>query len=114
MKLRPLFDKILVRRDSAQQQTEAGIIIPDAAKEVPNSGIVVATGEGRLCFGVLGWRDADNNPVPSYRAHVEPLRVKAGDRVLFHTYAGTEVQDKETKDTLLLMCEDDVLGVLEE
>lgn len=95
MNLRPLNDRILVKRVEEETKTKGGIIIPDTAKEKPAEGKVVAVGNGKL--GDDGKR--------------VPLEVKIGDRVLFGKYAGTEV--KIEGDEYLMMREDDVLGVIE-
>ncbi len=95
MKIRPLQDRILVRRVDEEEKTKGGIIIPDSAKEKPQEGEVVAVGKGKV--GEDG--------------KVRPLDVKAGDRILFGKYSGTEVTlDGEEH---LILREDDVLGVLE-
>ena len=95
MKIRPLQDRILVKRIEEEEKTKGGIIIPDTAKEKPQEGKVMAVGGGKV--GEDG--------------KVRPLDVKKGDRVLFSKYAGTEVNlDGEEH---LIVREDDVLGVLE-
>ena len=95
MKFRPLHDRVVVRRIDAEQKTAGGIIIPDTAKEKPQEGEVVAVGPGA--------RD-DNGTL------VE-LSVKAGDRILFGKWSGTEV--KIDGEDLLIMKESDILGVIE-
>ena len=95
MKLKPLGDKIVVKRLEAEEKTKGGIVLPDTAKEKPKEGKVVAVGEGRLL---------DNGK------HAE-IQVKNGDRVVFASYAGTEVTvDGEE---YLIMSEDDILAVIE-
>ena len=95
MKFRPLHDRVLVRRLEGEEKTAGGIIIPDTAKEKPQQGEVVAVGPGA--------RDE--------KGVVQPLDVKAGDRVLFGKWSGTEVTiDGEE---LLVMKESDIMGVLE-
>lgn len=96
MKLRPLQDRILVQRVEEETTTKGGIIIPDTAKEKPAEGKVVAVGNGKL--GDDGKRIA--------------LEIKAGDRILFGKYAGTEV--KIEGEEYLIMREDDVLGVIDQ
>ncbi|HJP67481.1 MAG TPA: co-chaperone GroES [Sphingomicrobium sp.] len=96
MQFRPLHDRVVVRRIEADEKTSGGIIIPDTAKEKPQEGEVVAVGPGA--------RD-DNGTL------VEPL-VKAGDRILFGKWSGTEV--KIDGEDLLIMKESDILGVIEE
>ncbi|MBS3756620.1 MAG: co-chaperone GroES [Desulfobacterales bacterium] len=95
MKIKPLNDRILVRRLEEESKTKGGIIIPESAKEKPAQGEVVAVGDGKL--GDDGKR--------------MPLQVKAGDRVLFAKYAGTEVKIEEEEH--LVMREDDILGIIE-
>ena len=95
MKIKPLNDRILVKRLEEESKTKGGIIIPDSAKEKPAQGEVVAVGDGKL--GDDGKRIA--------------LQVKAGDRVLFAKYAGTEVKIEDEEH--LVMREDDVLGIIE-
>jgi chaperonin GroES len=96
-KVRPLGDKILVKRDEASDRTESGIYLPEAAKEKPKIGTVQAVGTGAL------------NTETGERI---PLTLKKGDKILFSSYAGTEV--KLDKDTLLIMTESDVLAVIDE
>jgi chaperonin GroES len=95
MSLRPLHDRILVRRLEEEEQRRGGIIIPDTAKEKPQQATVLAVGTGRI---------TDDGKV-------QALDVKVGDRVVFGKYAGTEV--KLDGEELLIIREDDVLGVLE-
>jgi chaperonin GroES len=95
MKFRPLHDRIVVRRITAEEKTTGGIIIPDTAKEKPMEGEVIAAGPGA--------RDEQGK--------VQALDVKAGDRVLFGKWSGTEVRlDGED---LLIMKESDVMGIIE-
>ena len=94
MKLRPLQDRILVQRVQEETTTKGGIIIPDTAKEKPAEGKVIAVGNGKL--GDDGKRIA--------------LEIKAGDKILFGKYSGTEV--KIAGEEFLIMREDDVLGVI--
>lgn len=95
MSIRPLQDRILVKRLEEEQRTKGGIIIPDSAKEKPSEGLVIAVGKGRVL---------ENGTQ-------QPLDLKKDDRVLFGKYAGTEV--KIDGEEYLIMREDDVLGVLE-
>ena len=96
MKFRPLHDRIVVRRITAEEKTAGGIIIPDTAKEKPMEGEVIAVGPGA--------RDE--------QGQVVALDVKAGDRVLFGKWSGTEVRiDGEE---LLIMKESDVMGIVEQ
>jgi chaperonin GroES len=95
MKIRPLQDRIIVKRVEEEEKTKGGIIIPDSAKEKPMEGKVIAVGKGKLMED----------------GKVHPLDVKAGDRVLFGKYAGTEV--KIDGEEHLIMREDDILGVIE-
>ena len=95
MKIRPLQDRILVKRLDEEEKTKGGIIIPDSAKEKPQEGKVIAVGGGKV----------------SEDGKVLPLDVKKGDKVLFSKYSGTEVTlDGEEH---LIVREDDVLGILE-
>jgi chaperonin GroES len=96
MKIRPLQDRVLVKRiEEAEEKTKGGIIIPDTAKEKPQQGKVIAVGKGKL---------ADDGKLT-------PLDVKVGDRILFGKYSGSEI--KLDGDEHLIMREDDILGVLE-
>ena len=95
MKFRPLHDRVLVRRVKEEEKTKGGIIIPDSAKEKPQEGEVVAAGSGAR---------GDDNAIIA-------LEVKAGDRILFGKWSGTEVTvDGEE---LLIMKESDILGIVE-
>jgi len=94
MKVRPLHDRILVRRVDEEETTAGGIIIPDTAKEKPQEGTVVAVGNGRVND------DGD----------IRKLDVKKGDRILFNKYAGNEIDINGTEH--LIMREDDILGVI--
>ncbi len=96
MKIKPLQDRILVKRIAEEEKTKGGIIIPDAAKEKPQEGLVVAVGEGKTL---------DNGQKVA-------VAVKAGDKVLFGKYSGTEI--KIDGDEHLILREDDVLGIVEE
>ncbi len=95
MKIRPLQDRVIVRRLEEEQKTKGGIYIPDTAKEKPMEGEVVAVGKGKV---------ADDGKL------VKP-EVKAGDRVLFSKYSGTEVKIDGVEH--LIMREDDILGIIE-
>lgn len=95
MKIRPLQDRIIVKRIAEEEKTKGGIIIPDTAKEKPQEGKVIAVGKGKV----------------SEDGKVMPLDVKAGDKVLFGKYAGTEI--KIDGEEHLIMREDDILGVIE-
>ena len=96
--LRPLHDRILVKRLEAEGKTPGGIIIPDNAKEKPVEGLVIAVGEG-------------NHNTAGERI---PLTVKAGDRVLFSKYSGTEIKIFLDGGEHLILREDDILAVLEQ
>jgi chaperonin GroES len=95
MKFRPLHGRVVVRRVDAEEKTKGGIIIPDTAKEKPQEGEIVAAGPGA--------RDENGKLVP--------LDVKAGDRILFGKWSGTEV--KIDGEDLIIMKESDVMGVVE-
>ena len=94
MKIRPLHDRVIVKRNEAEKKTTSGIIIPDTAKEKPQEGEVIAAGAGiRKDDGTL-----------------TPLDVKAGDKILFAKYAGTEI--KIDGEEYLMMKEEEILGVV--
>lgn len=94
LKIRPLHDRVLIKRLNEEEKTKGGIIIPDSAKEKPQEGKVIAVGKGRIDDG-----------------KVIPLDVKAGDRILFSKYSGNEV--KIEGEEHLILKEDEILGVLE-
>jgi len=94
MKIRPLADRVVVKRTPEEEKTKGGIIIPDTAKEKPIEGVVVAVGSGKIL------KDGKSRP----------LDVKEGDRILFGKYAGTEV--KLDGEEHVLLREDDILAVL--
>lgn len=94
--VRPLHDKIIVRRDEAADRTDAGIYIPEAGKERPKTGVVLAVGDGQL------------NTETGERI---PLTVAKGQRVIFTSYAGTEIKLEDEE--LLIMSESDILGIVE-
>jgi len=94
-KIRPLQDRLIVKRVEEEEKTKGGIIIPDSAKEKPIEGKVIAAGNGKVLED----------------GKVRPLDVKAGDRILFSKYAGTEI--KIDGEEHLIMREDDILGVIE-
>jgi chaperonin GroES len=93
--IRPLHDRVIVRRIEEGEQVRGGIIIPDTAKEKPQEGEVIAAGEGK-------YKDDGTR---------QPLDVKVGDRVLFGKYSGSEI--KIDGDEYLIMREDEILGILE-
>ena len=95
MNIRPLHDRVIVRRLEEERKTAGGIVIPDTAKEKPIQGEVVAVGKGKVLEN----------------GDVRPLDVKAGDKVLFGKYSGTEV--KVGNEELLVMREEDIMGVIE-
>jgi chaperonin GroES len=95
MKIRPLHDRLIVKRLEEEEKTKGGIIIPDTAKEKPIEGKVIAAGEGRI--------KKDGKKIP--------MEVKKGDRILFAKYAGTEV--KIDGEEHLMMKEDDVVAIIE-
>jgi len=96
MKIRPLHDRVIVRRMEEERTSPGGIVIPDAATEKPIKGEVIAAGNGKV----------------SENGDVRALDVKVGDKVLFGKYAGTEV--KVDGDELLVMKEDDIMAVIED
>ena len=95
MKIRPLQDRILVRRLEEEEMSKGGIIIPDTAKEKPSEGLVIAVGKGKMT--------EDGKKLP--------LDVKKNDRILFGKYSGTDI--KIEGEEYLIMREDDVLGIIE-
>jgi len=95
MKIRPLHDRVIVKRLEEEEKTKGGIIIPDTAKEKPQEGKVIAVGKGKV----------------NEDGKVIPLDVKAGDRILFGKYSGSEVKIEGVEH--LIMREDDILGVIE-
>ena len=95
MKIRPLQDRIVVKRIEEEEKTKGGIIIPDSAKEKPMQGEVIAVGTGKILEN----------------GKKQPLEVKKGDRVLFSKYAGTDIKIDEVEH--LIMREEDILGVIE-
>ena len=94
MQVRPLHDRVLVKRLNEEEKTKGGIIIPDSAKEKPAQGEIIAVGQGRI---------GDDGKVRA-------LDVKKGDKILFGKYAGTEI--KIDGDEFLMMREEDILGVI--
>ncbi len=95
MKLRPLYDRILVERLESEEVTKGGIILPDSAKEKPQQGKIIAAGEGRR----------------TDEGKIIPLKVKEGDLILFGKYTGSEVKIEGTE--YLIMKEDDIMGIIE-
>ena len=96
MQVRPLYDRILVKRVEAQARSKGGLYLPDSAAEKPSEGVVLATGQGRL---------GDDG-------EISPLAVKDGDRVLFGRYAGTEIKvDGEER---LVLRENEIFGIIDE
>ena len=95
MKIRPLHDRVIVKRQDEEEKTKGGIIIPDTAKEKPVEGKVVAVGDGKVAD--------DGKKIP--------LEVKAGDKILFGKYAGTEIQIEGEEH--IIMREDDIIAIVE-
>lgn len=95
MKIRPLHDRVIVKRIEAERTTAAGIVIPDTAGEKPDQGEVIAVGNGKILDD----------------GKVRPMSVKVGDRVLFGKYAGQTV--KVEGEELLVMREEDIMGIIE-
>ena len=95
MKIRPLQDRVIVRRLEEEEKTKGGIIIPDTAKEKPQEGKVIAVGKGKM----------------TEDGKLIPLDVKVGDKILFGKYSGTEI--KIEGEEHLIMREEDILGVIE-
>ena len=98
MDLQPIGDRIIVRREASDAKSAGGIILPDAAQKKPQRGVVIAVGPGAV------------NAKTGART---PLQLKAGDKVLFTSWAGDEFQDRAKKDEVLVMHEGDVLAVIE-
>ena len=96
MKVKPLGDKILVKRAEAQSKTESGIYLPESAKDKPKEGTIVALGNGNL-----------NKETGEYL----PFTVRKGDKIIFSSYAGTEIKIDDQE--FLIMTEDDILGIIE-
>jgi chaperonin GroES len=97
MKLKPLGDRIVVRRSQSEEKTAGGLLLPDSAKNKPQQGEVLAVGPGKLL------KDGTRRP----------LQVKVGDKILFTTWAGDEFKERTSESNILLMREEDVLAVLE-
>ena len=95
MKIRPLQDRVIVKRIAEEEKTKGGIIIPDTAKEKPQEGKVVAVGKGKV----------------NEDGKITPLDVRVNDRILFGKYSGTEINVDEEEH--LIMREDDILGIIE-
>jgi chaperonin GroES len=95
MNIKPLSNRVLVRR-SATPATKGGILLPDTAQEKPKEGEVIAVGPGKA----------------NDRGEIEPLNVKVGDRVVFGSYAGTEVKGMGNDKEYLLLTEDEILGII--
>jgi chaperonin GroES len=95
MKIRPLQDRVIVKRLEEEEKTKGGIIIPDTAKEKPQEGKVIAVGKGKV----------------TEEGKVIPLDVKVGDKILFGKYSGTEI--KIEGEEHLIMREEDILGIIE-
>jgi chaperonin GroES len=95
MKVRPLYDRVIIRRVAEEEKTKGGIIIPDSAKEKPSEGEVVAVGNGKI----------------DEKGALRALTVKKGDRILFGKYSGNEIK-VDGVDHLILR-EDDILGIIE-
>jgi chaperonin GroES len=98
MKLKPIGDRIIVRRQESEGTTKGGIVLPDSAKSKPQRGTVLAVGPGKLR------KDGKRSP----------MQVKEGDTVLFTTWAGDEFKQTRTQEEILVMHEEDVLAVLDE
>jgi chaperonin GroES len=97
MKLKPLGDRIVIRRQQAEEKTAGGILLPDTAKNKPQKGTVLAVGPGRML------KDGSRRP----------LQVKEGDTILFTTWAGDEYKERGSPEEILLMREEDVLAVID-
>jgi chaperonin GroES len=98
MNVRPIGDRIVVRRSASQEKTAGGILLPDSAKNKPQRGQVLAVGNGKLL------KDGTRRP----------LQVRAGDTVLFTNWAGDEYKEGRTTENILIMREEDVLAVIDD
>lgn len=98
MNLKPIGDRIIVRRESSDEKTAGGIILPDTAKKKPQRGEVLAVGPGKL-----NKKDGSRSP----------MQLKVGDKVLFTSWAGDEFKDRSKAEEILVMHEEDVLAVIE-
>lgn len=96
MKIRPLHDRVLVKREEEERKTASGIVLPDSASEKPNRGEIIAAGPGKS----------------NDKGEIREIGVKVGDKVLFNQYAGTKVKVEDEE--LLMMGEDDILAVIED
>lgn len=96
VEIRPLYDRVVVRRDKEEEVKKGGLVIPDTAKEKPQQGVVLAVGKGRVAED----------------GKIIPLDVKAGDKVIFGKYSGTEY--KRDGEELVILREDDILGIIEQ
>jgi chaperonin GroES len=97
MRVKPLGDRIIVRREESSEKTAGGIVLPDNAKQKPQRGTVLAVGPGKML------KDGKRRP----------LQVREGDRVIFTAWAGDEYKDRSSKDVILIMHEEDVMAVVE-
>ena len=97
MNLQPIGDRIIVRRESSDAKSAGGILIPDAAQKKPQRGVILAVGPGKL----------------NKKGERQPLQLKAGDKVLFTSWAGDEFKDRKEAGEVLVMHEEDVLAVIE-
>lgn len=95
MKIKPLYNNVLVKREEAEEKTAGGIIIPDTSKEKPSKGTIIAVGNG----------------IRNEKGELVPMILKEGDRVLFSKWGGTEI--KVDGEELLMMKETDILGIIE-
>ena len=98
MNLKPIGDRLIVRRQESQEKTKGGIVLPDAAKKKPQKGKVLAVGPGKL--NKNGTR--------------RPMQIKEGDTILFTVWAGDEYKHQKTQEEIVVMHEEDVLAVLDE
>jgi chaperonin GroES len=97
MRVKPLGDRIIVRREESSEKSAGGIVLPDNAKQKPQRGTVLAVGPGKML------KDGKRRP----------LQVREGDRVIFTAWAGDEYKDRSSKDVILIMHEEDVMAVVE-
>lgn len=97
MKIRPLYDRVVVRRKEEESKTAGGILLPGTAKEKPNEGVVMAVGEGRILNS----------------GEIRPLSVKVGDKVIFGGYASNANTIKDGNDELIIISEGEIYGVIQ-
>jgi len=96
VKIKPLGNRLLVKRAQTEEKTKGGIYLPDTSKEKPREGVVVAAGAGKV----------------DEEGRVEPMAIHVGDKILFNSYGGTPVKNSSGEEEFLILSEDEVLGIL--